>query len=726
MRSFVIWILAAESLYSVFALYTDCTWTYFDNEVVVNCSGRGLTSIPRFNDSVTYLDLSHNRFSSIPVKSLPNNLKHLDISWNNIKQIKGRTFEFLSKLKFLDLSYCNLQDVDRAVFGELINLQHLNLSYNRELGFASLPNITFHLNKTKMLSLIIDGINCATGIGTYIRKHHLDGIRTTHLRKLSLANNRLELFERGVIYNLPKTLMFFSIAGNKVTAGEYLIEMHTMSNVRVIDMSYQYHPQVNYPYSVLENCEEKVEKERKTRFKGFNTQAVLSGPNWSMPLPPNLETLYLQSGRYIIKNPSFSLIAPNLRHVYLQNNFIMSNSGRIIFPNNTIITCDISNNIFSHNPVNDGRHMKYLNISNNRFDKSFMTDTDGTIFATYTSLEVIDMSFNNIFSLPTMLLKNSHKLRYINASNNRLSNWMVDLTEMPNLISLDLSENKFTTLSEGDRNHFEKAFQNSNLSINLFRNGITCTCENQEFLIWIQKHKKHFLNFENYTCSTKRTYFDFKNLRSSLAILKKQCASYLGWYIACAVTLATFLTFLISVLLVRNKWKIRYLIYKFRQRFGFVAPFKKHLPTTMHYQYDAFISYCGRELMFVLKEVLPRIEVDKNLRLLIRDRDYIPGIPKVDTIMSSLQESKRTVCIVSKKYLESKWRDYELNMAKVEGIKDRGSLDYVILILLPEVYNDEIPHKIIDLIRKDRYIEYPMESCAYDDFWDRLIKMIEE
>lgn len=103
MRSFVIWILAAESLYSVFALYTDCTWTYFDNEVVVNCSGRGLTSITRFNDSVTYLDLSHNRFSSIPVKSLPNNLKHLDISWNNIKQIKVRSRrEYVNNLDHFD------------------------------------------------------------------------------------------------------------------------------------------------------------------------------------------------------------------------------------------------------------------------------------------------------------------------------------------------------------------------------------------------------------------------------------------------------------------------------------------------------------------------------------------------------------------------------------------------------------------------------------------------
>lgn len=145
------------------------------------------------------------------MKSLPNDLKHLDtcISWNKIKQIKGRTFEFLTKLKFLDLSYCNTQDVDKGVFGELINLQYLNHSYNRELGFASLPDIAFALNQTKILSLFIDAMDCATGTGTYIKKHHLEGNRTTHLRKMSLAKNRLKLFERGVIYILPKNLMFF-------------------------------------------------------------------------------------------------------------------------------------------------------------------------------------------------------------------------------------------------------------------------------------------------------------------------------------------------------------------------------------------------------------------------------------------------------------------------------------------------------------------------------------
>lgn len=68
-----------------------------------------------------------------------------------------------------------------------------------------------------------------------------------------------------------------------------------------------------------------------------------------------------------------------------------------------------------------------------------------------------------------------------------------------------------------------------------------------------------------------------------------------------------------------------------------------------------------------------------------------------------------------------------MNMAKVEGIKDRGTLDYIIIILLPEVYNGkQFPHKIMDLIFKNRYIEYPEESCAYGDFLNQLVRMMEQ
>lgn len=126
-----------------------CTWTQKGEKVIVNCSERGLRTIPKLNDSVTYLDLSHNEIAHIPCGVLPNKLNYLDMSWNSIKQIKDGSFELLSNLSFLDLSFCNIRDVDQGIFGKLINLRYLNISYNRELGFASLPNITSDLNKTK-------------------------------------------------------------------------------------------------------------------------------------------------------------------------------------------------------------------------------------------------------------------------------------------------------------------------------------------------------------------------------------------------------------------------------------------------------------------------------------------------------------------------------------------------------------------------------------------------
>ena len=47
---------------------------------------------------------------------------------------------------------------------------------------------------------------------------------------------------------------------------------------------------------------------------------------------------------------------------------------------------------------------------------------------------------------------------------------------MCNLTSLDLSQNKITTLVGNVRIDIERAFKHSNLSIDLSKNGFTCTC----------------------------------------------------------------------------------------------------------------------------------------------------------------------------------------------------------------------------------------------------------
>lgn len=166
------------------------------------------------------------------------------------------------------MSFCNIRDVDQGVFGKLINLRYLNISNNRELGFASLPNITFDLNKTKLLSLNLNGINCETGIGTIIKRFHLENIKTTNSTELSLASNRLELFERGVLHNLLKSLQMLSTAEDKLTADLYILEYHSLSGLKVINMSYQLHPLV-FSNSAANQCVEKEDYFDKTLEETF-------------------------------------------------------------------------------------------------------------------------------------------------------------------------------------------------------------------------------------------------------------------------------------------------------------------------------------------------------------------------------------------------------------------------------------------------------------------------
>ncbi|XP_061184374.1 toll-like receptor 4 [Saccostrea echinata] len=168
------------------------------------------------------------------------NLKVLDMSGNvgncNLDYIDSQMFETFPFLEVLDISYCNVKDTDKGSFSNMPKLQYLNISYNRKLGFASLPNVTNNLNKTRLKSLNINGINCVAGVGTQIKCHHLFSLKYTNLKELYVVSNRLEYFAPGVLRNLPKTLEKLSVAENKLTTGKYYFEFSSLENLRVYNL----------------------------------------------------------------------------------------------------------------------------------------------------------------------------------------------------------------------------------------------------------------------------------------------------------------------------------------------------------------------------------------------------------------------------------------------------------------------------------------------------------
>lgn len=157
--------------------------------------------------------------------------------------------------------------------------------------------------------------------------------------------------------------------------------------------------------------------------------------------------------------------------------------GEIRAKHNYNETLDISNNFCTHLFRSiDGQHIRYWNLSRNDISKDVEEDTNGELLETFTNLEVLDISFNKISSLPKLFLKKTKQLRCLNTSNNRISSWVVDMSTVSNLKLLDLSDNKLKTLEKGAFPQIEELFERSNLTIDLSDNDLACTCENQNFL----------------------------------------------------------------------------------------------------------------------------------------------------------------------------------------------------------------------------------------------------
>ncbi|XP_061176909.1 toll-like receptor 4 [Saccostrea echinata] len=119
-------------------------------------------------------------------------------------------------------------------------------------------------------------------------------------------------------------------------------------------------------------------------------------------------------------------------------------------------------------------------------------------------------------------------------------------------------------------------------------------------------------------------------------------------------------------------------------------------------------------------------ESGHHIRLAIMHRDMEPHGDHANNIMDYISRSKRTICVVSKNFLESDWQDYELNMARMEGVQTRKTLNFVHLILMPDVCKTRYPQKASDFIKKGYYQEYPEEPFGYQMFWETLRQEIEK
>ncbi|KAK3104074.1 hypothetical protein FSP39_024221 [Pinctada imbricata] len=192
------------------------------NEFRAICSHICLRNAPKFNDSVTEIDLSYNKFTQFPEKKrLPQNLRYLDISQNrDLNFIPTDSFDRMSRLEYLDLSgsknELGASKLTPGIFKTLKFLKYLNLKNSfpespshsyPEQAFSDLGSIeTLLLNgkpkgfgsvfakmkKLKKLDISGYGGHCDL---SYIPTGYFHNV--SHVSVLDISDCRLKNLDRG-------------------------------------------------------------------------------------------------------------------------------------------------------------------------------------------------------------------------------------------------------------------------------------------------------------------------------------------------------------------------------------------------------------------------------------------------------------------------------------------------------------------------------------------------
>jgi len=125
------------------------------------------------------------------------------------------------------------------------------------------------------------------------------------------------------------------------------------------------------------------------------------------------------------------------------------------------------------------------------------------------------------------------------------------------------------------------------------------------------------------------------------------------------------LTVILLLYIFRHQlWQLKYQLAKYRLG-------KKVLSTNMvndKFLYDAFVSYSSADESWVLNQLVEQLENDQQsesgpIKLCLHERDFQIGLPIADNIVLSLQNSATCILVLTEKFTESYWCNFEAQVA---------------------------------------------------------------
>ncbi|XP_077979450.1 uncharacterized protein LOC144434815 [Glandiceps talaboti] len=327
------------------------------------------------------------------------------------------------------------------------------------------------------------------------------------------------------------------------------------------------------------------------------------------------------------------------------------------------------------------------------------TEDKAALLQLFPNLEILTLNITSVSShLKSMdiLADKSDSLQVLSLRSHQIQHINVDmLKSLPKLTRLDLGNNTFD-----------------------------CSrCYMRSFTDWLAsdrmvKLESHSGFFEDYSCVTPAT-----KKGSSLLTLE------FGWEcgnIALIVSLpiTSFFIFVAVVitLCVRFRWYTRYAVFLLKLKLG---GYQRQVNVEegeepLNKNYDAFVVYNQHDRPWVMDQLLENLEnIDPpNFKLCIHERDFLGGRDIFDNILDSIENSHKTMLILSPHFAESEWCYFEMRMAQNHLFEQKK--DLLILVLLQEIPDDVMPRVLRKILTTKGYIKWSNNAMARRLFWKKL------
>ncbi|XP_069963656.1 protein toll-like [Bactrocera oleae] len=638
-----------------------------------------------------------------PIETLTLSIHSLTKQHNTLRNLTQTHFRKLTKLRQLVLAGNNMQMLDTNIFAPLTQLNCLNLSQNEIVELP--PNLFANQHQLIVLDLSYNSL-------TYLTPELFN--QTPLLWQLKLTGNRLHNTT-----NLKETLKPLP----------YLYRLDLSKNKLQSNRGSENY--LHFGYDKIGEClaivkiQNSISKLQAENYEGNNI---------------NLREIDLSHNRlsqfnmdWLVKSSVKCLLKINLEHNLITNIYALSslltttdNCEREIKLSGNPVVCDCTlawiyngnyQRLLSDLQCNQTSTKQLTDIAQLRRDElcawqpvlcpskcvcytksEFLTiNCNGRELDVIEKLPrpeqvaltttILDISSNKFTSLLPNITFGYANVSKLYASNNKIFN--ISLFELPtNLTVLDLRNNRLKSLSAD----FLRAFLNESTKLqflNLSENPWFCDCAAQQLLYTIRAHRQRIPDVEQLRCD------NLQNDTLLTANVSELCQTDIKVkhykYLTVAVTsAASLIIILLLIIALFYKYNLQVKVWLYSRNILSCCINEHELDKNK--TFDAFISYAHQEADFVNQTLLPQLEqCEPPFRICTHERNWLAGAYIPEQIIESVEQSRRTIIVLSQHFIESEWARMEFRTAHQCSLNEGRAR--IIMIKYGEIINSGLLDK---------------------------------